>query len=444
MYPTTTAPSPGTSRPAGPELPSMRYPLESFRLDNGLRVLLLPDPALPVAEVAVLYGVGYRSEPRDRSGFAHLFEHLMFQGAAETALASHTHQVQGAGGAMNAYTRPDHTYYHQNVPGAALDLSLRLESERMLRPRFTEEGLRTQIAVVSEEIRGHVLNRPYGDFPWQRMCAALFDTHPNTHDGYGSFRELRSARVEQAEEFFARHYGPGNAVLCLVGGFDPERAAELVHRHFDRVDARPAAPPTPTAEPQLTEVREHRYVDRLAPAPAFATGWRVPTWSDSAEYFVHLVLCEILTGGTGARLPRRLTDTDGLAFGIGAQTGFRGDTLGCRPSAALVVSGNLRDADDTDRARTALLDELALLADRGPDARELRRAAARAVSALLRDMDQTVNRAVAFGAAELHRGAAASVNEWADALAGIGPDDIARTAATLAAAGHCTVTVLPE
>ena len=173
-------------------IPATKYPIERFTLDNGLRVVLNPDKSAPVIGVAVVYDVGIRSEPEGRTGFAHLFEHLMFQGSENLEKLAHFRHVQGSGGTFNGSTHLDYTDYYETLPSNALERALFLEADRMRGPRLTEENLRNQVDVVKEEIRVNVLNRPYGGFPWLKLPPVMFDTFANAHDGYGSFVDLET------------------------------------------------------------------------------------------------------------------------------------------------------------------------------------------------------------------------------------------------------------
>src|SRR6201993_353638 len=194
--------------------------LHRLTLANGLRVVLAPDRVSPVVGVSVVYDVGIRSEPEGRTGFAHLFEHLMFQGSANLEKLAHFRYVQGSGGTFNGSTHLDYTDYFETVPSNALERVLFLEADRMRGPRLTEENLRNQCDVVKEEIRVNVLNRPYGGFPWLKLPPVMFDSFPNAHDGYGSFVDLESATGDDAANFFARYYAAGNAVLTVGGDID--------------------------------------------------------------------------------------------------------------------------------------------------------------------------------------------------------------------------------
>src|SRR6478672_6477354 len=213
---------------------------ERLKLRNGLRVVLAPDRSAPVVAVAVYYDVGIRSEPQGRTGFAHLFEHLMFQGSASLGKMELVNQISSSGGVLNGSTRLDYTNYYEMLPSNALDRALFLEADRMGWPAVTEENLANQIAVVKEEIRVNVLNEPYGGFPWVTLAPVLYESWANAHDGYGSFADLESATVEDAADFFDQYYSPGNAVLAIAGDLDADQAMTLVRRHFGDVPRRNA------------------------------------------------------------------------------------------------------------------------------------------------------------------------------------------------------------
>ena len=199
---TRRAATPGPVRLGKAPTPS--YAIERFSLDNGLRVVLSPDTSSPVVAVAVYYDVGMRSEPQGRTGFAHLFEHMMFQGSASLGKTEHFTHVQGNGGTLNGSTHVDFTNYYEVMPSAATELALFLEADRMRSVAVTQENLDNQIAVVQNEIRVNVLNRPYGGFPWLMIPPLLFDDFANSHNGYGDFVDLESSTLEDAQAFFDR------------------------------------------------------------------------------------------------------------------------------------------------------------------------------------------------------------------------------------------------
>src|ERR687894_1853093 len=239
--------------------------LHTFTLPNGLRVLLAPDTSSPVVGVSVHYDVGFRSEPEGRTGFAHLFEHLMFQGSESLEKLAHFRHVQSSGGTFNGSTHPDYTDYYEVVPSAALERALFIEADRMRAPRITADNLRNQVDVVKEEIRLNVLNKPYGGFPWITLPPVLYDTFPNAHNGYGDFTELEQATLDDAAAFFDAYYAPGNAVLTVVGYLDVEETLRLVEKHFGDIPARPAPQRPSFGEPRPSGERRQSVIDAHAP-----------------------------------------------------------------------------------------------------------------------------------------------------------------------------------
>ena len=196
---------------------ALRAPVDYRRLGNGLRVVVSADASAPIVAVAVYYEVGFRLEPRGRTGFAHLFEHLMFQGSEQLGKMELVRLVQQNGGMLNGSTRTDYTNYFEVLPKQALELALWLEADRMRGPRITRAELDNQRDVVKNEVRVNVLNRPYGGFPWIDMSERAFSNWHNAHNGYGEFGDLDAASLEDARRFFGEYYSPRNAVLAIVG-----------------------------------------------------------------------------------------------------------------------------------------------------------------------------------------------------------------------------------
>jgi predicted Zn-dependent peptidase len=261
---------------AGSRTPSPSYQVERFTLPNGLRVVIAPDRTAPVVAVAVHYDVGFRSEPTNRTGFAHLFEHLMFQGSENVGKAEHPKYVQAAGGTFNGSTHPDYTNYFQLLPSGALELALFLEADRMRAPKLTQENLENQIAVVQEEIRVNVMNRPYGGFPWIRLPAVAYSTFPNAHNGYGAFEELQAATLADASSFFDAYYAPGNAVLTVAGDVTVAGATALIEKHWPRSRrlrrATGCLTPSPTSPPSCPTCCSLKCSRRATPA-GWSSGW---------------------------------------------------------------------------------------------------------------------------------------------------------------------------
>jgi predicted Zn-dependent peptidase len=413
-------------------------------LPNGLRVVLAPDRSAPVVGVAVVYDVGIRSEPQGRTGFAHLFEHLMFQGSESLEKLAHFRYVQGSGGTFNGSTHLDYTDYFESLPVGALERVLFLEADRMRSPRLTEENLRNQVDVVKEEIRVNVLNRPYGGFPWLKLPPVVFDTFPNAHDGYGSFDDLESATVADAQEFFDRFYACGNAVLAVAGDISVPEATKLIERHFGDVPARPAPIRPDFTEPDLTAERRDGYTDRLAPLPAVAAAWRVPDpIADPAGYLPYVVLAEVLTDGDASRLVRRLVLRDRSVTSVGGYLGFMGEPFEVRDPTALVLQAHLPPSGDVDKVLRTIDEECERIATDGLDPGELARVQSRMATHLLRDTDAALGRALRMAVLEQQRGDASVLGELPRWLGDVTDEEIRAAAAALRPDRRASVEVVP-
>ena len=425
------------------KIPATKYPVERITLDNGLRVVLTPDRSAPVVGVAVVYDVGIRSEPEGRTGFAHLFEHLMFQGSENLEKLAHFRHVQGAGGSFNGSTHLDYTDYFEVLPAGALERALFLEADRMRGPRLTEENLRNQVDVVKEEIRVNVLNRPYGGFPWLKLPPVMFETFPNAHDGYGSFTDLESATVDDAAEFFRKYYASGNATLAVAGDFDVPTAVAMIERHFGDVPARPRPELPGFDEPGLTAERRESYVDKLAPLPAVAAGWRVPDPIASfADYLPYVVLAEVLTDGDASRLVERLVQRDRIVTSVGGYIGFMGDEYQVRNPTALLLQAHMPPGGDADKVLRVVDEELDRLATGGLTPGELARTQARMATHLLRDTDAVLGRALPMAVLELQRGRPELLNELPRLVGEVTEEQIVAAAAALRPEGRATVEVV--
>ncbi len=425
-------------------IPATRFPVERFTLSNGLRVVIAPDRSAPVVGVAVVYDVGIRSEPEGRTGFAHLFEHLMFQGSENLEKLAHFRYVQGSGGTFNGSTHLDYTDYYELLPANALERALFLEADRMRSPRITEENLRNQIDVVKEEIRVNVLNRPYGGFPWLRLPPVMFDTFPNAHDGYGSFEDLESATVEDAQDFFNRYYAASNAVLTVGGDVDVETAIQLVERHFGDIEARPAPPRPNFDEPDLDAERRSAYTDPHAPLPAVAAAWRVPDpIAEFEAYLPYVVLAEVLTDGDASRLVRRLVLTDRSASSVGGYIGFMGEPFEVRNPTALLLQAHLPPDGDVDKVLRTVDEELERLATDGLEPEELERVQARMATHLLRENDSVLGRCLQMAVLEQQRGDAGLLGELPRLISEVTEEQIVAAAATLRPERRASVEVQP-
>jgi zinc protease len=416
----------------GVNVPPPSYAVERIELDNGLRVVLAPDRSAPVAGVAVYYDVGFRSEPEGRTGFAHLFEHLMFQGSANVGKMEHAHLLQGAGGVLNGSTRSDFTNYYEVVPTPALELALWLEADRMRSPRLNPETLANQVAVVTEEIQVNVLNRPYGGFPWLSLPPIAFDTFPNSHNGYGAIEELQAATLDDAQSFFDRYYAPANAILAVAGDLDVDETIELVRRHFGDVAHRDAPQRPSFAEEPISAERRATVTDRLAPLPAVALGWRSDDPVGRLEdHLADVVLDAVLSEGDASRLQRRLVHGEQLAVEVSAGLGLFGDPFDARgPLLHQVVAVHPGEVG-VDSVIAAVDEEVARVAEDGLEPGELDRVTAGLASQHLRELDSVLERTQQVAVFELLHGRPEMVNEIAGLLAAVTPAQVQEAAGRL-------------
>ena len=418
--------------PAGlPRLPKADYPVERATLPSGLRVVISPDRGSGVVGVAMHVDVGFRSEPVGRTGFAHLFEHLMFQGSESLPKLEHFRIVQSSGGSFNGSTHFDYTEYHELLPAGALERGLFLEADRFRAPALTDENLANQVDVVSEEIRLNVLNRPYGGFPWIHLPPVLFETFANSHNGYGDFTDLRAATVADCADFFERYYCPANCVLTVCGDVAPDDALALIHRHFDDIPYRPAPTRPDFSEPSPTERRVVDHPDPLAPSPALAVGWRIPDpVRDLPAYLAHIVLGGVLADGESSPLQSLLVNRKALATSAWAGPGLMGPLDGRDPD--VFVLGALHPAGiEPDAVIDAAVDIIARIAATGPAADELRRAQARFTANLFAECDSVMARTRNLGLFELLHGRAELLGELPRLVGSLRAADIAGAAAAL-------------
>jgi zinc protease len=286
----------------------MRIPIETFRLDNGLLVTLSEDHTAPIVAVNLWYHVGSANERAGRTGFAHLFEHMLFQGSANVAANEHFELVQRAGGTLNGSTWLDRTNYFETLPSNQLALALWLEADRMgsLLPAMTQQKLDTQRDVVKNERRWSVDNQPYGTW-WERLPALSYPpTHPFHHSLIGSMEDLTAASLEDVEHFFATYYTPDNAVLSIAGDFDQAEARELVRRYFSPIPRGAGKPPLPDMSlPDRFGGWLRATVPDEVMLPRVFVAFRSPIFG-SDEYYVASLASAILGVGKGSRLQRTL------------------------------------------------------------------------------------------------------------------------------------------
>src|SRR5688572_24371858 len=214
---------------------SFSVPVEYYKLKNGLKVVLSQDKTAPTVTVAVYYNIGFRIEPKDRTGFAHLFEHMMFQGSENLGKMEFIKLVQQNGGILNGSTRFDFTNYFEVMPAHKLETALWAEADRMKGLDITQENLTNQQGVVKNEVKVNVLNQPYGGFPWLDMPQFANENWFNAHNFYGDLEDLDSANLEDVDSFFKTYYAPNNAAIAVVGDFSSEEAKKFVQQYFGSI-----------------------------------------------------------------------------------------------------------------------------------------------------------------------------------------------------------------
>jgi zinc protease len=354
-------------------MPTPRVPFSEERLPNGLRLVMAVDHLAPVVAVNIWYNVGSKHETPGKTGFAHLFEHVMFQGSRNVAKAEHIALVQAAGGTMNGTTWLDRTNYFETMPSHHLELALWLEADRMgtLLEALSQENLDNQREVVKNEKRWSYDNRPYGSWNEKLQAHVYPPEHPYHHPTIGSMVDLDAASVEDVSTFFRTWYAPNNAVLAIVGDFDPAEARAWTERYFGVIPANPSIPKLgdlslpPTLGGEIREIVPDR-----VPLPRVYFGFRSPPFGDTRFDALELA-GHILAGGKSSRLHRRLVRDERIAQDVVVfSLGFIG--------GASITAGwaTVRPGVDVARVEAAYLDELDRLAREAPSDDEMARARA--------------------------------------------------------------------
>jgi predicted Zn-dependent peptidase len=309
-------------------------PVAYRKLPNGLRVVVSENHAAPIVVVEVMYRIGFRIEPKNRTGFAHLFEHMMFQGSAHVGKFEHVRIVNENGGVLNGSTRFDHTNYFEVLPSNALELGMWLEADRMRSLKITPENLDNQKKVVSEEVRVNVLNQPYGAFEWLGLPQKANTNWYNAHNFYGDLAEIEAATLDDVKTFFDSYYVPNNAVLSVVGDTTIDEVMRLAEKHFGSIPSRQVPPMPDISEPPQTAEKTFTETDKLATTPAIAFGYHLPDRM-TRDFFALSLLDPLLVGDESARLYQSLIKekriaaavSGGFNYGLGNNFDYKGPML---------------------------------------------------------------------------------------------------------------------
>ena len=400
-------------------------PLLRHTLDNGLRLVVSEDHLAPVVAVNVWYDVGSRHERGGRTGLAHLFEHLMFQGSRNVGPAEHFSLLQGVGATLNGTTSFDRTNYFEAVPTHAYELALWLEADRMgtLLDALTQENLDNQRDVVKNERRQRYDNVPYGT-AWEQLFALLYpEGHPYHHLPIGSMADLDAASLDDCRDFFTRHYAPANATLTVVGDVDPDEVVKRVEYYFGDIPTLAEVPDAPdgTIGPRSEGVVATTHEE--VPAETRYEVFRIPPERTVDNDAVEVAM-QVLAGGGASRLVRRLVREEQVATAV--QAGAQGLVGGT--DVAVIVS-RAASGQSLDDLAAGVEDEVARLAADGPTDEEIERARARLTHDWLDQLGTAMGRADVLNRYETLHGDAALVDEVLPRLEAVTAADVQRVTA---------------
>lgn len=299
-------------------------PVEYYKLNNGLKVVLSPDRTSPTVTVAVYYNIGFRIEPKNRTGFAHLFEHMMFQGSANLGKMEFVRLVQQNGGVLNGSTRFDFTNYFEVMPAHKLETALWAEADRMKGLDITQENLTNQQGVVKNEVKVNVLNQPFGGFPWLDMPQFANENWNNAHNFYGDLADLDAAKLEDVDTFFKTYYAPNNAALVVVGDFEIPDAKKWITQYFDSIPSATLPPKPDLSEPKQEKEKRKVQEDKLANKPALAVAYKMPE-RNTPEYYAMGLIDQILLQGQDSKLSTKLVQEKGYTANVSGGINYLGN-----------------------------------------------------------------------------------------------------------------------
>jgi predicted Zn-dependent peptidase len=394
------------------------------KLQNGLLVVVSEDHSAPTFGLCISYGIGFRLEPEGRSGFAHLFEHMMFEGTPVAPKGTFDRVVEGGGGWINGDTRWDFTEYIDTAPVAALDPALWLEADRLKTLDFVTENLENQRKVVEEEVRLNMLNQPYGLFFAIDLPGKAFNRFPNAHNFYGDFRDLDAANIQDVKTFFEHYYAPNNAVLCVAGDVKPDEVFEKVEKYFGGIPRRQVPPKPDVSEAPQTAERRATQPDKFAQVPALAIGYRMPPRT-SHDAVVGAVVGELLHNGQASLLYQALVKEKQVALSVdgganwplGNPFEYDGPTL---LTSFLVYPPNNKENDVVSAYDVVI----AGLGTKGPSSAEMDRIRTKMRSDWYGQLEIPVERASVLAHATLFDGNPQRVNEIPDELAKVTAEEV--------------------
>lgn len=407
---------------------SLVIDFKKHTLDNGLRVILHRDTSSPLVAVNVLYDVGARDEDPEKTGFAHLFEHLMFEGSIN--VSDFDDQLQKAGGESNAFTNNDITNYYEILPAVNLETALWLESDRMLDIGITQEKLDIQKNVVIEEFKEGYLNQPYGDV-WHTLSAMAFTRHPYRWPTIGLKPEhIASASLDDVKNFYHRFYQPSNAILCLSGGIDLDHSLRLVQKWFDDIPPHPIHRIERPAEPQQTELRR-KVIESEVPQDAVYFAFHIPHRLHP-DYIPADLLTDVLSNSDSSRLERKLVKEDEILSEAEAYV------LGSHDPGLLIVEGKLNEGVSIEFAEDAVWEILQDLASEPISDGEMTRIRNKAATQKEFSEVNIFHRALNLSIYEL-LGNAEEINNEIDKYLSVQSADLMRVARSIFRKENCSI-----
>ena len=390
--------------------------IEEYSLGNGLLVVLNQDKGIPVVSIAVYYNVGSRNERPGRTGFAHLFEHMMFQGSENVPKAGHFQYIMKAGGTMNGTTSSERTNYYETLPANQLPLALWLESDRMRSLAVTQENLDNQREAVKEEKRLRYDNQPYGQI-FDLINEMIYKNFANAHSTIGSMEHLDAASVEDVQDFFRIYYAPNNAVLSISGSFDRDEAKKLIETYFGDIPSQPLPPDLNVTEPTEVANNYREWEDKLAPFPAFLIGWKIPQ-RRSPEFNALYLAGKMLYDGDSSRLYQKLVKGDESVIQLFGFTDER------RGPSSIFIGAIPKPDKDLSQIRDVIMHEIRDLAANGPDPKEMQKVSNQLVNDAVRSRQSSMSRAQQIAEFALYDDDPTIFNSELEELLSITPDQI--------------------
>ncbi|HEV8369979.1 MAG TPA: pitrilysin family protein [Pyrinomonadaceae bacterium] len=416
----------------------LNVPVVYYKLPNGLKVVISEDHMAPVVTVGVYYNVGFRVEPKGRTGFAHLFEHMMFQGSANVKKFEHAKFVEANGGSLNGHTDFDYTNYYETLPSNRVELALWLESDRMRSLDVSEENLKNQQNVVSEEVRVNVLNQPYQFFELIELWKNAFTNWNNSHNGYGDLLEINAATIEDVRSFFKAYYAPNNAVLTIVGDVDVADVKKMVEKHFGSIPSQPTPPPPDLTEPAQAKEKRVSQTDKLANLPALATGYHLPA-QNSPDFPAMALLVQILQGDDSSRWYQRLVKDKELTLDLTGGLNYFGNEFDYTGPMIMTTRTTYKPGHTADEIVKEMDAVTADLVAKGITEKELADAKVRFRSNFYSQLESSFGKAHLLSVLALFRDDPNQINSLLTPFEGVTAAQIKTAAAKYLVAGNRTV-----